>query len=429
MVTRMAQGDFWLSSAPDTTRRGQILFNEDGSVMLVTEGGFDDRYDEMEDWWPFFVLTESQEPVNLHGLLASDHVKMVGCVVESASGGEVGKFGAVPPAIKWRCGIAFIGDSYEGDIPQRIESATLRISGLNDWVSGFDAIRVQIDGQNGQVTWVNTPVSRDAEWSLGKIALNHRALPAIDSARHHLNEVRVASETFIGIELNDPQPWDLTTDVVESLQCLLSISSGQASNVENVSVEEFDGDRRGVTAHYKPILYCSTTPVKFPPLLSFEDIGGVEGVAKWIDVLRGRHVVRRALMTDMFLQPTFITDRTGHLITACEALMRHTGAGESGRLSLSSSILRPLVNRAGSAFQTDIGDVEQWISKVSQIRNHYGIGHLQSNPNAPELEDVLVVNRQLSLLVTICLLKECGVPETTITKVVQRSQNTWWVAL
>ena len=109
--------------------------------------------------------------------------------------------------------------------------------------------------------------------------------------------------------------------------------------------------------------------------------------------------------------------------------MRHTGASETAQLNLNSDILQPLINRASPEFQNDIGDVGQWISAVSQIRNHYGIGHLQGNPNAPTLEDVLVVNRQLSVLVTICLLKECGVAEEVVRQVAQRSRSTWWVAL
>ncbi len=430
MVTRTAQGTFWLSGRPENSKRGHVIFNDAGGLTLLTEGGFDDSYGDPGEWEPFFVLPESQEPVNICGLLTSDHVKMVGCVVESASGGEIGRFGTVPHTFRWKCGLGFVGAKYDGDIPKRIKSATVRISGLNTWVSGFDGVGVVVDSKEGKITWSLVPEVRSAEWSLGKITINHQARYTIDLAGHHVNETRVTSDTSIGVELSETQPWDVITDVVESLQCLVSISAGQSANVESVSVMvESDGNRENLAAYYTPNLYCGTAPLKFPPLLSFDDIGQVEGVAHWIDVLRDRRVTRRALVSDMFVQPIFITDRTGHLISACEAFMRDTGASRTANLNLSREILQPLIDRAGPGFQADVGDVGQWKSKVSQIRNHYGIGHLQDNPNAPTLEDLLVVNRQLSVLVTVCLLRECGAPETVIMKVVQRSQATWWVAL
>ena len=429
MATRTSQGQFWLSSAPETTRRGQVTFNGDGSLTLVTEGGFDDRYDDLADWMPLFVLAEDQDRVNINGSLIADHVKMVGCVVESTSGGAIGRFGTVPQDIRWRCGIAFVGDDYDGDIPSHIKSTTVRISGLNDWVGGFDGVRVVVGAQEGKITWNNIPVSQTAEWTLGQVSVTHQARYGIDHARHHVNEARVTSDTLIHIELDDPQSWDTITDVMESLQCLISIASGKASNVEMVSVVEFDGQRKTVAAHYRPLLHWDTTPTKFPPLLSFDDVGGAEGIATWIAVLQDRRVTRRSLLTDVFLQPTFITDRTGHLLTACEALMRDTGASATGQLNLNTDILQPLIDLAGPGFHNDIGDVGQWIGKVSQIRNHYGIGHVQGNPNAPKLEDVLVVNRQLFVLVTTCLLRECGVSEEVLQKVVQRSQSTWWIDL
>ena len=430
MATRTAQGTFWLSNYPENSRRGQVIFNENGGLTLLTEGGFDDNYPDLGDWAHLFVLPEDQEPVNICGLLTSDHVMMVGCVVESASGGEIGRFGAVPQTFRWRCGLGFVGAHFDGDIPNRIKSATVRISGLNEWVSGFDGVGVIVDNQEGKVTWNLMPEVRCADWSLGQMTINHQARHTIELARHHVNEARVTSDTFIRVELNEPQTWDVITDVVESLQCLVSISSGQAVNVESLSViVESDGNREQLAAYYVPILYCAMAPSKFPPLLSFDDVGNVEGVARWIDVLWNRRVARRALIADMFVQPIFITDRTGHLINACEALMRDTGASQTAQLNLSREILQPLVDRAGTGFQAHVEDVGRWMSKVAQIRNHYGIGHLQSNPNAPTLEDLLVVNRQLSVLVTMCLLRECGVAETIITEVVRRSQATWWVAL
>lgn len=430
MVARTAQGTFWVSSCPENTRRGQVKFNEAGGLTLLTEGGFDGSYTDPGEWAPFFVLPESQEPVNICGLLTSDHIMMVNCVVESASGGEIGRISMVPQTIRWRCGLGFVGAHYDGDIPERIKSATVRISGLNEWVSGFDGVGVFVDSQEGKITWNRVPEVRSAKWSLGQITINHQARYAIDMAGHHVNETRVTADTFICVELSEPQPWDVITDVVESLQCLVSISSGQAANVESVSVTvESDGNRENLAAHYTPILYYSTAPLKFPPLLSFDDIGQVEGVARWIDVLRNRRVARRSLVGDMFVQPIFTTDRTGHLLTACEALVRDTGASQSAPLNLSREILHPLVDLAGAGFQADVGNVGQWKSRIAQIRNHYGIGHLQANLNAPTLEDLPVVNRQLFVLVTMCLLRECRVPETVITKVVERSQATWWVAL
>ena len=166
-------------------------------------------------------------------------------------------------------------------------------------------------------------------------------------------------------------------------------------------------------------------------LFTMQELGGVEGIARWLNVLHSRKYLMTALLVDRYRQPVFIIDRTSHLLIACEAYQRHFMADPGKKIyNLGKEVLDAMLYRAGRPFEEWVGKPEDWKKKVNEIRNNYGVAHLQGYAgNSPASPDFHLINEQLYLLVVSCLLSECGVSEDTRCKVAERMRSDWKIRL
>lgn len=98
--------------------------------------------------------------------------------------------------------------------------------------------------------------------------------------------------------------------------------------------------------------------------------------------------------------------------------------------NLWAEVIQPMVARAGRSFEGWIGQPEDWKDQVSDVRNNYGVGHLQGYGSGSSTRpDFHLINQQLYLLVVLCLLSECGVSEGTKEEVVKRMRSDWKIRL
>ena len=425
------QGQFWLSEEPNNRIQGELTFPADGSLALTTDGDFGELSDFDHGFGALWRddPDHMDDPVNIEGRLLSDYVKMTGCVAESSTGASIGRYLATTPTVKWVCGIGFIGDEFEGDIPSQITSATVRLTGFEDWVSGIPAIRVSGGFHQGTVSWDNEREAQSGSWALGKLSIRGQTLRSLRRSRHHIDEVVLSTDIYAHVEFDDPQPWPTVFAIVESLQCLTTIATGEPSGTKSVRLSIGQEAGRGIAAYYRSALRKEDDSVNFPALLAFSDLGGVDGLCRWLDCVYRRGNLRSALTVDLYRPPPFITDQTGHLLAACEALMRYTDSSKTGQLRLNRDILEPLMDRAGDPFLNYLDDCGQWKSTINQIRNHFGIAHVQENSKAPEAQKTYEINQQIYLLVVVCLLRECGAEEDLIETILARSRSKWRVIL
>jgi len=217
---------------------------------------------------------------------------------------------------------------------------------------------------------------------------------------------------------------------VLSLQAIVSIAKGEAIRIERTSVVDEGTPDAKLSASYHPVLHRGTRQSPHSELFTLAELGGMKGVAKWLNVLCDQEYLMTALLVDRYRQPAFITDRTSHLLTACEAYQRHRMAQPEKRIRLGRDALDPMLDKAGQPFGEWIGNPEDWKKKVSEVRNNYGVGHLQGYAiNSPVPPKFHLLNEQLYSLVVSCLLSECGVSEETRRKVVERMRSEWKIRL
>ena len=415
MDKKKEQGLFWLPSDPEERVDGTVTMDDEGGTSLTI-------YGRLGPSWPDY---DKQQVIQ--GVLADSHIKLVNCLAVNHRM-NIGRLTEADETT-WHCQFAFRGDDYSGDIPNRIKSVETVVELLDDWVSGFEGIKLDKDGAS--LSWATSQPDQSARWKLGEIAVHQDILHSLESSRFGIQNVTVRAQTSARISFDEPQSWKTAMHTVLNLQAVVSIAKGEAVRVERTSIAEEGTPDARLSASYHPVLHRGTRQLTHSELFTIAELGGMEGLAQLLNVLCDQESLITALLVDRYRQPAFITDRTGHLLIACEAYRRHRMEDPGKRIyNLGKEVLDPMLDRAGQPFVEWIGSPEDWKKKISEVRNNYGVGHLQSYAiNSPMRPDFHLLNEQLYLLVVSCLLSECGVSVETRRQVVEHMRSEWKVRL
>ena len=408
------QGLFWLPNNPEEKVTGVVTLNDEGGTVLTTYGQLGE----------FGLEDRKQEAI--HGVLAGSHIKLVNCFVTNS---RMSFEAFTADETTWHCQFAFRGSDYRGDVPNRIKSVEAVIELLGDWVPGFEGIERSQDGLS--LSWPVGQPDQSARWNLGDVAMHQEILQSWRFARYGVENAAVTAHTSARVTFNRPQSWETVAHIVLCLQALVSIAKGEAVHVERTSIVEEGSPDARLGASYSRVLHRGALQIPHSELFTMDELGGSEGVARWLNVLWGQETLITALLVDRYRQPAFITDRTGHLLAACEAYQRHRMMNPGKRINnLWTEVIDPMLDRAGPPFEEWIGNPNDWKLKVRDVRVNYGVGHLQGYRSGTSAQpEFHLINEQLYLLVVACLLSECDVSEDIRRKVVERMSSNWKIRL
>ena len=314
-------------------------------------------------------------------------------------------------------------------MPNRIKSVGATIELLGDWTPGFEGIKLSEDGLS--LSWPASQPDQSASWDLGEVAVHQEILWSWSAARFGVESAAVKVHTSACVTFSQPQSWLNVMHTVLCLQALVSIAKGEAVHVERTSIVEEGTPDVGLDASYDQILHRGTQQIPHSELFTMEELGGVQGMAQWLNVLRDQESLIPALLVDRYRQPAFITDRTSHLLAACEAYHRHRMVDPNKWIrDFRKKVLDPLLRKAGHPLEEWIGDPKTWKDSVNDVRNNYGVAHLQGYAsNALVRPDFHSINQQLYLLVVSCLLADCGLSDDLRRKIVKRMRSDWKIRL
>ena len=281
------------------------------------------------------------------------------------------------------------------------------------------------------ISWPASQPDLSARWDLGTLAIHQEIRNSWEFSRFGVETATISTYTSAHVGFNRPQTWGTTISTMQDLQALISIAKGEAVNVRTISLVQESAPDLRLGASFSQILNRDSNQLAHSELFTMQELGGIEGVARWLNVLHGQDVLINALLAARYRQPSFVTDRTSHLLTACEAYQRHRMKDRGKRINnLGEQILAPMLRKAGRPFAEWVGEIEDWKHRVSAVRNDHGVAHLQGYASAStESPDFHLVNQQLYILVVLCLLAECGVPAETLSEVVDRMRSCWKIRL
>lgn len=154
-------------------------------------------------------------------------------------------------------------------------------------------------------------------------------------------------------------------------------------------------------------------------LFSFEQFGGIKGVARWLDVAARHRGALGRVMASRYMRSMFVSDRLLNCTAALESFDRDTiGYANS---SLRTRLLR-CAELAGAPFEALVGDVERWAVSVvverDEVAHHFG-RHVRKTGST------LYLSLSLYFLFVLCMLRESGASEQVVEAVPAHSEFRW----
>lgn len=161
----------------------------------------------------------------------------------------------------------------------------------------------------------------------------------------------------------------------------------------------------------------ATSPEPKDMLFSYEDIGGVDGLVKWILLAQKYRVVLDPLLGHKYLATTFVGNRLADAAGAAEAFYLIRYGDDVGAQSTLRTRMSALALHAGDSFCELIGDPDEWAEHVKSARTD--IMHAGERIT-PRYNDAAysALARSLYLLIVICLLRELDVGDDVINRAI-----------
>ena len=152
-------------------------------------------------------------------------------------------------------------------------------------------------------------------------------------------------------------------------------------------------------------------------LFTFSEIGGLEGLAKLLDVADRYRIVVSTLVGNLYAPSPYSEGMFFNACTAAEALRRIQLKKQSINLKRE---LKELACQAGDVFEALVGDVDQWAKRVAKVRVNLVV-HPGLSASGDK-QEIHWLAESLHILVVLCLLSEAGVREGAEQKVMLSSR-------
>ena len=311
---------------------------------------------------------------------------------------------------------------------------SLELSHLDEWVwkpstnvefktddAGKRTGEIQIDHKPNEESRVYMDV--------GELELGYSYSYRLDS----ITETTIGQRCFIRMRFKEPRSLDAVIKEGTYLQNLVTIALHLPSSFTKVTlshpakirelpngrvfsepIEMYAQFRGNNTPREKETIH----PMQM--LFTFDDIGGVDGLAKWVEISAKYRLVIDSLLSHWYLPTIYTDNRLLNIIIAAEALERIRLQQQNINFS---DALKNLAKLAGSPFVAMVNDVDTWVEEIVRARINYLV-HRGLHGNL-EGQRMYTLSESLYFLVVLYLLRECGIPEKTLSRIQDHQRFRW----
>lgn len=401
------EGLFWRVDNPDERIAGHLKTDGKQGAELALIGSFND---------PDSVFVESTEPIRIQGVADNKQLTLDGCFRISSTI----RIPGVDQEI-YHVPVVLDGAYFEMNEELSFNGFHLRLRHLEHWI-GRTEITEERDvspAGNRRVSISYTePESIDTHINHGKLSLYFG-----HSIQGGQFERKILEFQQFRFDFQKRQSLERILRFCGSLQDLVTMGIDAPSTIVEVSLFHPDIKKKlesGRFFHFPIGLHMQYRGTDLPDdqrtihnsyaLFTFDDIGGLEGIARWLEYAEKFRPVIGALLAQWYIPQMYADSRFFNAITAAEAFQR-IRLKEQNLDFLKA--LKSLARIAGDTFSTLIGDVDRWAKVVrdTRVKNvvHRGL-HENEDP------DLYLLSESVYFLVVLCLLRECGVPEASLAK-------------
>lgn len=229
----------------------------------------------------------------------------------------------------------------------------------------------------------------------------------------------------IAVQFHEPVSLEEAIVPCASIQDLVTIGLDSPSVITRVSLTHSEVKRNMADGRVVPdpmelhtrfrsrqIVQDEHNPHPATMLFTFDDIGGLEGVAQWLNVARRFSPVVGTLLAHQYLPTIHVENRFLNSVVALEALERIRTQKQD--LDFRTA-LRHAAEYTGTIGSDLVGSVEQWANEVRdvRVRNVVHRGLYEDIDFARMYE----LSESIYILTVINLLQECNVEPSTLSSI------------
>lgn len=472
------QGVFWLPNDPDNAVSGTLKFSPDSGLDLSLVGSFKQKV-------PFL---QSHFRV-IHGRVRGKDLTLLDCL--SAGGTQYGL--SSMSYEDYRPRTALLGHALDVQPETHVEGTVVSDdsslttitpddSGMPDWAPNdelcFDYARVELENlgawarnpgltlqtdlkRRGHFSLTYAQPEKDrAEFSRGELVLHYgyrSSGPADDGFRIDLLSSLV-------LQYRESQSLTQIFSDVGMLQNFLTLCLDRGCNLEKFYVGRTDipvlsladtvlAPRKEIevlaqTSGYSPAGRKRSFVPQRDAVISYEAVGRIQTVAKWLDQAESIQLPLGSLMSIRYGRPLYVENRLLNTTFAAEAYHRIRFGGNqleeetfdilcnlainamppdrkewmTGLLRYANSpTLRRRLHELGKlarpAIRETIGSIKDWEFAVSSVRNY--LTHLDQRNTQFDGATLHWLSESVFSVMRICLLKDCGLEDAGLVDIGQ----------
>ena len=402
------EGIFWCQSDAQDQVAGRLTFNESSGATLDLLGAFS----EMEN-----IFEDSVEPLTIHGAAGGKLLTLVNCLRTHSSLNIPGIFREEykPFTILAGCHIA-------EDQPLAFEAVHITLRHLDEWVGKTGTNVTITPGDSNSIEKVvvtHQPLDKQSiPTEFGSLELRFKSSFKLGT----LSSTEISEETFLAAKFNELQPLENIFRICTALRNLVTVAIGAPAVIYETTVRHpsFMNQVGDSSPFPVPIemytkwsgVYSADESVTVHPaemLFTYDDIGGLAGVAKWVDISESYASVIRSLLSHWYIPETYVENRVQSACTAAEQFYR-VHSSVKGRINLRQA-LEELVLFVGKPFGQLVHDPELWSREVTKRRQ--AIVHRGELGNYRDQ----ILAESVYYLVVLSLLRNCEVPAKALSNV------------
>ena len=345
--------------------------------------------------------------------LALEDCHFAGLRVEYAGRGQSGL-----TRHSYHSDLFFAGSHWDNLDPLQFRNVLLHLRYLEPWIgqlSHFPSGYEEKSRARPRIVATFDALERKASVPVGcgELSLTHGRAKSGDQ----LLETMIEQNFFFDLRLSESWSFDKVLDLCWLLQDMVTLGCDYPSAFTDLAMEHPQQSSDTSATERLPIKpymraignYAGAPRGDASPsrmMFTFRDLGGIEGVAKWLTVASRYRIAIGALVGNLFAPSPYPTSRFFNACTAAETFRRIQLGTQN--LNLARELL-VLARLAGDAFKDCVGDVDTWAKRVVSIRvNSVVHPGLHQDADAHELD---FLADSLHLLVVLCLLAKCGVQD------------------
>jgi hypothetical protein len=449
-------GHFWLAARPEEQIAGRLTFDVSNGAELNLIGSFDE---------PDRTFGKRLPPRRILGVAGKQLLTLDECT-------DFGSSIEIPGTYRqrYRPETIFAGAHFSDDEPLEFSAITVSVRHLEHWI-GRSAVRSEItkadaSGEISEMRLMLTPIEPSTvSTSQGELELGFRWGLRGD----HFVESTVTQACYLRLHTQAPTSFRQLVKACMALQHVVTLGVDVTAPITALRVWHPQRSRTHPSGEilHEPIdvytrLHGGDAPeaerARMPHemLFTFDDLGGLPAVTRWLDVSVRLEPVVGALLSHRYVPQLYAENRLQNAVFAAETFDRLRFPNEAlpvaeaqarvdeilaaapsahrewlrGQLEYSNEprfrrrLLR-LAEHAGEAFRTLVHDVKAWAAAVTNTRNRAVVHRNTAHEPEGLPWSLYLLSESTYFLVVLCLLRECVAPEATLLKVQEHRRFRW----